>query len=31
MLSPLFVEAQRLARLKDPGSLYVYCLTCSFD
>jgi protease-4 len=31
MLSPLFVEAQRLARLKDPGSLYVYCLTCSIN
>jgi len=31
MLSPLLAEAQRLARLKDPGSLYAYCLACSID
>ena len=30
-LSPLLAEAQRLARLKDPGSLYAYCLACSLD
>jgi hypothetical protein len=30
-LSPLLAEAQRLARLKDPGSLYAYCLACSID
>jgi protease-4 len=31
VLSPLLAEAQRLARLKDPGSLYAYCLACSID
>jgi protease-4 len=31
VLSPLLQEAQRLARLKDPGSLYAYCLFCSID
>ena len=30
-LSPLLQEAQRLARLKDPGSLYAYCVFCSID
>ncbi len=30
-LSPLLQEAQRLARLKDPGSLYAYCVLCSID
>jgi protease-4 len=30
-LSPLVSEAQRLARLADPRSLYAYCLTCSAD
>jgi protease-4 len=31
VFSPLIAEAQRLARLKDPGSLYAYCLACSID
>ena len=31
VLSPLLAEAQRLARLKDPGSLFAYCLACSSD
>jgi protease-4 len=30
-LSPLVAEAQRLARLTDPRSLYAYCLACSID
>jgi protease-4 len=30
-LSPLVEEAQRLARLSDPGSMYAYCLACSID
>ncbi|NJD30582.1 MAG: signal peptide peptidase SppA [Gammaproteobacteria bacterium] len=30
-LSPLLQEAQRLAHLKDPASLYAYCLACSVD
>jgi protease-4 len=30
-LSPLVSEAQRLARLTDPRSLYLYCLACSVD
>ena len=31
VLSPLMAEAQRLARLTDPRSLYAYCLACSID
>jgi protease-4 len=31
VFSPLLAEAQRIARLKDPGSLYAYCLACSID
>jgi protease-4 len=31
VLSPLMQEAQRLARLRDPGSLYAYCVLCSID
>jgi protease-4 len=30
-LSPLVREAQRLARLADPRSLYAYCLACSVE
>jgi protease-4 len=30
-LSPILEEAERLARLKDPASLYAYCLVCSID
>ena len=30
-LSPLVSETQRLSRLTDPRSLYVYCLACSVD
>jgi protease-4 len=30
-LSPLVEEAQRLARLRDPGGAYAYCLMCSID
>jgi protease-4 len=30
-LVPLFAEAQRLARLSDPASVYAYCLACSID
>jgi len=30
-LAPLFAEAQRLARLSDPASVYAYCLACSID
>jgi protease-4 len=30
-LAPIAAEAQRLARLSDPGNLYVYCLACSID
>jgi protease-4 len=31
VLSPIMAEAQRLARLTDPRSLYAYCLACSID
>jgi protease-4 len=30
-LAPLLAEAERLARLADPRSLYAYCLACSVD
>jgi len=30
-LSPLVAEAQRLSRLTDPRSTYVYCLACTVD
>jgi protease-4 len=30
-LTPLLEEAERLARLADPRSLYAYCLACSLD
>jgi len=30
-LAPVVAEVQRLARLADPRSLYVYCLACSLD
>ena len=30
-LAPVVAEAQRLTRLSDPRSLYVYCLACSLD
>jgi protease-4 len=30
-LAPVVAEVQRLARLTDPRSLYVYCLACSLD
>ena len=30
-LEPLLAEAQRLARLSDPRSLYAYCIACSVD
>jgi len=31
VLAPLLQEAQRLARLSDPGNVYAYCLACSID
>jgi protease-4 len=30
-LTPLLAEAQRLARLADPRSLYAYCIACSAE
>jgi protease-4 len=30
-LAPLLLEMQRLARLRDPGNVYAYCLGCSVD
>lgn len=30
-LTPLVTEAERLARLADPRSLYAFCLACSID
>jgi protease-4 len=30
-LTPIVAEAERLARLVDPRSLYAYCLACSLD
>jgi protease-4 len=30
-LAPIVAEAERLARLVDPRSLYAYCLACSLD
>ncbi len=30
-LAPLLAEAQRLARLSDPSSVYAYCIACSVD
>jgi protease-4 len=30
-LSPIVQEVQRIARLRDPANLYVYCLACSID
>jgi protease IV len=29
--APLLAQAQRLARLSDPASVYAYCLACSVD
>jgi protease-4 len=31
LLAPLLVEAQRLARLSDPSSVFAYCIACSVD
>jgi protease-4 len=30
-LAPLLAEAERLARLSDPASVYAYCVACSID
>jgi len=30
-LAPLLAEAQRLARLSDPSSVFAYCIACSVD
>ncbi len=30
-LAPLLVEAQRLAKLSDPSSVFAYCIACSVD
>jgi protease-4 len=31
LLAPLLAEAQRLARLSDPSSVFAYCIACSVD
>jgi len=31
VLAPLLAEAERLARLSDPSSVYAYCIACSVD
>ncbi len=31
VLGPLLAEAERLARLSDPSSVYAYCIACSVD